>query len=233
MSRFPIRYVAQRVARCLLAVCLGLFASDAWAGKAKPVAEKEKAKHAYEEATKSYNLGEYQAALEHFKAAYRAYQEPSFLFNMAQCYRQLGQKADAVRSYRAFLRNAKGDQSEAEQLVASLERALAEELAAKQRPPSGVIAPGSEADTPLDRPSAEKVSSVAAKKPFETIGSPEIARPPVASPAKPKRLYQKGWFWGVLGSVVVAGAAVGVGLALAPRDPRYPAGDPAAATIHF
>jgi TolA-binding protein len=45
-------------------------------------AQKEQARIAYQRATKHYNLGEYADALAQFKEAYRAYEDPSFLFNI-------------------------------------------------------------------------------------------------------------------------------------------------------
>lgn len=54
--------------------------------------------------TKRYNLGDYQAALEAFKAACLAKPDPVFLFNIAQCHRQLADYGAAEKSYRAFLR---------------------------------------------------------------------------------------------------------------------------------
>jgi len=67
--------------------------------------DKEAAKQAYTEGKRQYDLGEYDAALAAFKKAYLNYEEPVFLFNIAQCYRALGERPAAVRTYRAFLRN--------------------------------------------------------------------------------------------------------------------------------
>ncbi len=47
---------------------------------------KEAAKEAYSEGKRQYDLGEYDAALAAFKKAYLNYEEPVFLFNIAQCY---------------------------------------------------------------------------------------------------------------------------------------------------
>jgi len=62
---------------------------------------KEAAKEAYTEGKRQYDLGEYDAALAAFKKAYLNYEEPVFLFNIAQCYRAIGDKPAAARTYRA------------------------------------------------------------------------------------------------------------------------------------
>src|SRR5438046_999838 len=67
-------------------------------------ADREKAKQEYREAVQRYDLNEFKTALEHFKAAYIEFEEPSFLFNIAQCYRQLGDKQQAVLFYRSYVR---------------------------------------------------------------------------------------------------------------------------------
>ena len=66
--------------------------------------DKQKARVAYRLATQHYDLGEYKEALTAFKDAYRNFEDPAFLFNIAQCHRQLGDTVLAVREYRAYLR---------------------------------------------------------------------------------------------------------------------------------
>lgn len=47
------------------------------------------AKDLYTGGRVSYNLGHYDDALKQFEAAYRIKQDPAFLFNIAQCMRNL------------------------------------------------------------------------------------------------------------------------------------------------
>src|SRR5581483_435073 len=88
-----VRGCSMVVALCLLAV----------AGTAR-AENPARAKEAYKEGLLQYNLGEYEKALDKFKTAYLELPDPAFLFNIAQCQRQLGQYAAASKSYRAFLR---------------------------------------------------------------------------------------------------------------------------------
>jgi tetratricopeptide (TPR) repeat protein len=62
--------------------------------------DRERARQLYREATQHYDLGEYRDALASFREAYRNFEDPSLLFNIGQCYRQLGDKEQAVRFYR-------------------------------------------------------------------------------------------------------------------------------------
>lgn len=93
-----------------------------------------------------YDLAEYGAALEDFKAAYRAVQDPALLFNIAQCHRKLGQRADALSFYRSYLRRSPEapNHVEAEHHIRELEREVA-------------AAPGAPATAPASAPSSGPV----------------------------------------------------------------------------
>jgi tetratricopeptide (TPR) repeat protein len=64
-----------------------------------PAAAEDKAvaRRAFSEGTRYYDLGQYAEALEAFKRAYWNYEEPSFLFNIAQCHRALNHKKESDR----------------------------------------------------------------------------------------------------------------------------------------
>ena len=102
---------------------------------------KEAAKQAYTEGKRQYDLGEYGAALDDFKKAYLNYEEPVFLFNIAQCYRALGDRPAAVRTYRAFLRNwpKAPNREQVERIVSELEVAIAQDATAKATPPPDTL----------------------------------------------------------------------------------------------
>src|SRR5256885_5945814 len=61
------------------------------------------AKEAFREGTRLYEVAEFQKALEAFKRAYLNFEEPTLLFNIAQCHRQLGDKPEAARFYKSYL----------------------------------------------------------------------------------------------------------------------------------
>jgi tetratricopeptide (TPR) repeat protein len=90
--------------------------------------------------TRLYEVGEYRQALDEFKAAHLAKPDPAFLYNIAQCHRQLGDLDLAATMYRRYLvasPNAK-NRTEVEKRVAEIEADLA---AGKQQSPEPVRAP--------------------------------------------------------------------------------------------
>lgn len=64
------------------------------------------ARELYDRGVRMYNLQQFDGALDAFQAAYSAKPDPTLLFNIAQCQRQLRQYEAAGRSYKAFLANA-------------------------------------------------------------------------------------------------------------------------------
>jgi hypothetical protein len=77
-----------------------------------------------EEAMRRYNLNEFSDSLIKFKSAYLHYPDPVFLFNIAQCERQLGDTGEALKFYRNYLRELPDapNREEVRELVAALER---------------------------------------------------------------------------------------------------------------
>jgi tetratricopeptide (TPR) repeat protein len=160
---------------------------------------KQVAHRAYLEGKKLYDVGEYQKALDAFKRAYLAYEDPSFLFNMAQCYRLVGDKQEASRAYKSYLRNfpQARNREEVKKIVIELEESLAKEREAAEAqaraansPPQGTIEPAA---------SPEPAASA----------SVELTKAP-PPPAKKSRA----WIAGPVVGAIVAGVAVGLAVGL-------------------
>jgi tetratricopeptide (TPR) repeat protein len=151
---------------------------------------RSKVKELFETGTTHYNLSEYTPALEDFKEAYRLVRDPVFLFNIAQCHRQLGQFAEASRLYRAYRRENPdaSNREEVDRLIAQMDAAVAKH----------------QSET------APKVQE------NDSRGAVLTASIPVA----PRPVYRKGWFWGVVGgaAAVAAGVTVGVVLGTSKKD---------------
>jgi hypothetical protein len=188
-----------------------------------------KAQTAYRSGTQHYDLGEYREALEAFKEAYRNHEDPTFLFNLAQCYRQLGDKQAAIRAYRTYLikvpDSPKRDQIR--DMIAKLDKQLAEEQASRSSPPQGTLspsAPQAETKPPAEikpaetKPAPPEPTAIVAPEPSQPPASPPTTAASVASApetrAPPTPVYKRWWLWTVVG-VVVVGAAVGVGVGVA------------------
>ncbi len=85
--------------RILLVLALLLVPSVALAEDKKALAQAEE--H-YKAAEVLYRLGKFKDALEQYRAAYKLLNSPNLLFNMAQCFRMLGQVDDALFHYQSF-----------------------------------------------------------------------------------------------------------------------------------
>src|SRR5882724_5214174 len=94
--------------------------------------DKSKARDAFRAGTQHFKLGEYGQALESFKEAYRNFESPIFLFNIAQCERQLNHKPEAIRFSRQYPADAKDgpNRGGVQEITAKRQSALDEERAA-------------------------------------------------------------------------------------------------------
>lgn len=167
----------------------------------------------YEQAVAHYNLDEFPQALAEFREAYRLKPDPSFLFNIAQCHRKLGDVDAALDFYRKYLRSLPEATNRAD-----VERLIAE-LRAKQASPSPPAPAAESAPPPVVAPPPAPVAPVppaAAPAPAATSDALVVtAPPPAAAP-----VYKRWWFWTAVG-VVLAGAAVGAYAATRPGPQPY------------
>ena len=180
--------------------------------------DKARAREAFRRATHAYDFGEYAKALDAFKEAYTAYEDPGFLFNIAQCHRQLGQTEEALRVYRSYLRNATNppNAEEVRGLIARMEKTLDEEKRNRSVPPQGMQQPVETGPATVTTPASSAPATGTA--PATTAGDAQLVAAP---PDKP--LVKKPWFWAVVGgAVVVVGAAVVVGVVVGTRSPSNP-----------
>jgi len=192
------------------------------AGQAAPTKEALKeAGERFREGDKAYKLGDYVTAIAAFEDAFRLSEDPIVLFNIAQSYRKQ-YAVDQRRSrlvkardlYRTFIREVSDDnlRSQAEGLLAEVERMLAE---AKDEPaaPPPALPPGA---APEATPAAV---------------SPDAEVAEAAPEAGPEPWYKRTWVW-VAAGVVVAGATTGVILATSGTtentEPFCPGGCPEA-----
>ncbi len=174
-------------------------------------ADKEKARELYRSATHHYDFGEYQEALEGFKEAYQNYEDPAFLFNIAQCHRAIGHKQEAITFYKSYLRNSSDapNRDEVQKTIAELQAALDSEKA--------TVKP-----TPVAPPTPAVVQATA----------PRMSAPTVKTKADDRTPSRK-WVWGVVAATVgVVALGVGLGIGLSP-GPSAPSANTSAGTFRF
>jgi tetratricopeptide (TPR) repeat protein len=170
----------------LLVLGLSLPASPADPAEAGQ-GDRAAAKSAFERAQQHYSLGEFEAALAHFRAAYQAAPHPDLLFNIAQCHRNLGESARAIFFFERYL-SERPHATDAEQV-----RLLLDELRAHAPLPVSLPTP----------PPAETASAASAVS-IEPLQMP----PPAPAPASDKSIAGEWWFWTaiLLGAAAIAGA---------------------------
>ena len=104
------------------------------------------AKAHFKQGRMHYQLGEYREALNEFKEAYRLKQDPSFLYNIAQCHRQLREYSEAIKLYGNYLREAPDadNRDEVERQIRDLKTAAEKQRQKEQASAAPVvpIAPG-------------------------------------------------------------------------------------------
>jgi len=191
-----------------------LFAFAAWGGvaRADDRATRE-AKKLYEEGMKQYNLRDFRAALEAFKAGYLARPDAAFLFNIGQCERFLGDPAESAYAYRAFLRERPDapNRADVERLIAEEDELARRAEAARRSPPAA--------------PGASSTQAPAAIANSSTPNTKEERLP----------IYKRWWLWtAVAGGVAIAGGAIGLAVAYTtPNNAADPTNVISTAGVHF
>src|SRR5688572_10716761 len=156
------------------------------------------AKQMFERAEKAFRLGRFEEALADYAAAYERLPRPEFLFNMAQCHRNLGNYERAIFFLEGYLREGRNveDRLEVETLISELTQRLEQQRA-------------------LEAKRAPATSAATATVTIPVLVTAEPVDPPV---------YERGWFWGVLlGSAAVVAGAVAIGVVAS--DDGVPKGD--------
>ncbi len=226
-----------------LFISLGVQAQTKTSSTPASSKEKVEAKAHYDQGTVHFNLDEWPQAIEQFKAAYRLFPDATFLYNIAQCHRKLGNPADALSFYKKYLRERPEapNRAEVEKRIEELEASKAAQptpavvparLASAPTAPPAVTPPPAVTQEPVappaplpaappaqPAPSSEPTSSGASGLPSPTAtaelpaGVDVSSSAPAAEPASDS-VFKKWWFWTAVGVVAVAAGGVGTYLAL-------------------
>jgi len=189
--------------------------------------DKTVARAHYETATRLYEVREYAEALKEYKAAYVAKPDPAFLFNVGQCYRKMGQNAEALDFFQQFLKKAPADdpnRAQVEERIRNIrsglspdqdpfDRSRAQGLAAAP-PPTSVPAPWpTPAPTPpAAQPAWQQPVPVAPATPPPAGVDVTAPAPAGAEPAAASS--HSTWYWWVgAGALVAAGTITAIVLA--------------------
>jgi tetratricopeptide (TPR) repeat protein len=171
------------------------------------LADAAQARVHFERGRTFFEVDEYRKAIAEFKAAHIEKPDPAFLYNIAECYRRLGEVSEALQFYRRFLATAPpGDKTRpvVEQRIADL-KTVAEE----PKPVPGETPP----------PAAGGGLALNAPPPGGEPAAVLVEKPATAPVADARPVYTRPWFLVTVGVVVVA-SAIGIwALARAPEPP--------------
>ncbi len=186
----------------------------------------------FQRAETNYNLGKFEAARADYQASYDVDPHPALLFDIGQCYRNMGDYERAQFFYRRYtmVAPASPNRPAVERLITEMGR-LAEERQAREHPAS--VAGNPPSGVPVVSPIF--ATGVAGSVPPAEHAGPQLLPSPAeqARSVPPRPLYRRAWFWGGIGAVVVAGVAAAVVLShdgpsgtLPPIDARGPGATP-------
>jgi hypothetical protein len=179
-------------------VTIGIVPTPAHAAKDKTAKEKSEKKDPREmQAREAYAAGSYKEALDIYTKLYAEKLHPTYLRNIGRCYQNLREPDRAISSFREYLRKAKDmpadERAEVEGYIKEMEDLQRQNAAAAEaaRP------------VPQPLPVTPPVTPVAQPQPAIFMQQP-------APEPEPTPLYKRGWFWGVVAGVVVAGTVAGL-----------------------
>jgi tetratricopeptide (TPR) repeat protein len=130
----------------------------------------------------AFRLGDYNDAIKEWREAYRLKDNPAFLFNIAQAYREIGDLPKAVMFFENYLKESKNapNRIDVEKRVAELKSLIAGQQASSRRPPTGPVDPGA-TPAPLPVEPTPRAATLV-PKPAEAPPEPEPKAPPEPEP---------------------------------------------------
>lgn len=141
---------------------------------ARSKADLAAAKDAYEEALRAFNLGQWDEAVVGFQRSYRLSGDAALLFNIAQAQRQAGNVKEAIRAYKAFLRE-KPDTPQREMIEAKL----------KELETASAAKAATAAAQPVTGPPSPPPAPLVPTAPAVPAHAPGLASPAVDEPTQP------------------------------------------------
>jgi tetratricopeptide (TPR) repeat protein len=179
-------------------------ASPAWADA------KDDAREHTKVAAQHYKLGRFRDALDEYSKAYELVPAAPLLFNIAQCWRNLGNHERAVFFLEGYLREAKADAANrpiAQELVVEERRLYEEQQAEERRRAEKEQQQKDETEQERKAREAEERKLIEARRLREEEEARRVAALRKADSQRMPKIWEKWWFWSVVGGVAVAGGA--------------------------
>jgi tetratricopeptide (TPR) repeat protein len=208
-----IRSATETAMALLIAAILALGPTAARAD----AGEEAKARQLYKSGMKAYDVGDFDGALKLYSDAYKLASLPGFLFNIAQCHRQLANYERAAFFYGRFI-----DTSKPKAMNVDLATQLLAEMKTKQSEKAAAEKAKAEDDARKEDVRREELKKLDAPLVSNLVvpGS-ELPPPPPPPLLEETPTYKKWWFW-TLVSVAVAAAAGGATVAVIASNQPQP-----------
>ncbi len=184
-------------------------------------AQKAEMKAHYEKATRAYDLGKYQEAVDEYQKAYEIGGDPPMLYNIGQSYRLNDQPSEAIRFYRRYLQRSPNarNREDVERKISELEKLIDE-----RRKAAAAVTPPPPTNTPPP--------VTVAPPPPPPLPPPPVMPPPPPPPSPARKVVG----WSMIGAGLIAdGVAVYEALRAKQKadqltrdsnDPSHPVFDP-------
>jgi tetratricopeptide repeat protein len=199
---------ATRARAAVLAVAMISFAAPAARAGGAGIDDDKEARRLFEHAELEFNVGKFPEALADYQSAYEAKPLPGFLFNIAQCYRNVGNFERARFFFRRYLalEPHAPNRHRVDELIAEMSR----QLEAKQAE-AAAAAPAT-SPPPVDAkpvvvtppPLAPVPALVEPMSTSQAAPSAVLVTAPVARPAH-RPVWKRWWFWTGVAAVVAGG----------------------------
>ncbi len=199
---------ATRARAAVLAVAMISFAAPAARASGAGIDDDKEARRLFEHAELEFNVGKFPEALADYQSAYEAKPLPGFLFNIAQCYRNVGNFERARFFFRRYLalEPHAPNRHRVDELIAEMSRQLEAKQAEAAAAAPATSPPVADAPplvtTPPPAPVlVEPVLPVVPAAPSAVLmTSPAPATPPAHRP-----IWKRWWFWTGVAAVVAGG----------------------------
>jgi Tetratricopeptide repeat len=148
----------------------------------------------YQQATRAYDLGKYQEAVDEYQKVYEIDGDPVMLYNIGQAYRLNDQAQESIHFYRRYLQRSPEarNRDDVERKIASLERLIEE-----RRKAAAAVAP----PPPKTEPALPKVEP----PPPPPVITPVVVAPPPPPPPEPPSTTRRVVGWSMIGVGVASG----------------------------
>ncbi|HEX4405026.1 MAG TPA: tetratricopeptide repeat protein [Polyangia bacterium] len=178
-------------------------------GAGTGIDDEKEARRLFQSAELEFNVGKFPEALADYQSAYEAKPLPGLLFNIAQCYRNMGNFERARFFFRRYLalEPRAPNRHRVDELIAEMSRQLEAtqaEVAGAAAAPATTPPPADAKPIDVTPPPPVPVTSIVEPTTSTAAPSAVLVTAPAAQPAH-RPVWRRWWFWTGVAAVVAGG----------------------------